>query len=93
MFVYDVTLNVLKYHNGTPTFNGTLANFKAMLVHLGLGSKTFAEYMDYIRSDGAWTITEPNAAFTGDVDDYLLQGDFTLQASSPLKGRGSLVAI
>ena len=45
--------------------------------------------MDYIRTDGGWTITEPYATFTGDYDDYMSKGDYTLQLGSPLRGAGS----
>lgn len=72
------------YHSGTPLYNGSLENFKAMLISLGVGGQAMAEYFDYIRTDGAWTISEPNASFTGTADDYLSQGDFSLQYGSPL---------
>lgn len=81
------------YHSDDVIFDGTIANAKAMLLHFGLGSKTFSEWLTYLRTDAGWTLTEPNIAFTGDEDDYIDQGDYTLQASSPLKGRGSLVAV
>jgi hypothetical protein len=76
------------WHGGTPKFNDTLEGFKALLLHFGLGSRTFAEWANYIRTDGAWTIIEPKAAFTGNPDDYLSQGDYTLLSNSPLKGAG-----
>ena len=74
-------------------YEGSMANFKALLISMGLGSKTFSEYANYIRTDGGWDISEPNADFVGDVDDYLRLGDYSLKAASPLKGRGSLVAV
>jgi len=81
------------YHGSDVIFNGSVANAKAMLLHFGLGSRTFSEWLTYLRTDAGWTLTEPNIAFTGDEDDYLDQGDYTLLSTSPLKGRGSLVAI
>jgi len=75
--------------HGVPTYGGTVQGLKDLLIDLGVGDKTFGEYMDYIRTDGGWTITEPYATFTGDYDDYMSKGDYTLQLGSPLRGAGS----
>jgi len=80
---------IMLFHGTGPTFGGTIAGFKTLLQTFGLGSKTFSEYMEFIRTDGAWAITEPNAAFTGDSANYLSQGDYTLLPSSPLLDAGT----
>jgi hypothetical protein len=75
---------LMLYHGTGPTFGGTLAGFKTLLTSFGLGSKTFSEWLNYIRTDGGWTITEPNAVFTGDYEDYLFKGNYHPQIGSPL---------
>lgn len=72
------------FHSGTPVYNGSLANFKAMLTALDVGNQTMAEYFTYIRGDGGWAIAEPNASFTGAEGDYLNKGVYSLIHGSPL---------
>lgn len=71
------------YH-GSPTYGGTVAGYKALMQMFGLGTKTFKELIDYIRTDGGWTVTDGVAAFTGDYEDYMSKGDYTLLPTSPL---------
>ena len=72
------------YHGATPLFGGTLAGFKELCTHFGVGNKTFAEIIEDIRASDDWSITEPNFTFVGDYEDYCMKGDFTLQGDSPL---------
>jgi hypothetical protein len=84
---------VICLYHGFPLYAGTVAGFKSLLQDFGCGSQTFTEFMNYIRTDGGWTITEPNAVFSGTYEDYMSLGDYNLQEGSPLKGVGKLSII
>jgi hypothetical protein len=72
------------WHGSGMLWNGSIQNMKTLMIAFGLGGQTFSEMLEYIRTDGGWTISEPTAQFTGDRYDYLLQGYYHPQIGSPL---------
>ncbi len=80
----DPVIIMPQLHGAGLEWNGSLTNLKALMLAFGLGNKTFSELLNYIRTDGGWTISEPTAQFIGDRYDYLMQGYYHPQIGSPL---------
>lgn len=77
--------SVPQYDDG----NGpSTAKLKDLCLSLNVGERTFSDILYHIRTSGDWTISSENAIFTGNKDDYLMTGHFTLTHMSPFIDMG-----
>lgn len=71
---------------------GTTQALCNLLNSFGVGNKTMEDVADTIRTSSDWTNSGNGVyIFSGTITDYLYNGDFGLQSSSPLKNAGAIV--
>lgn len=87
-------MNGVLWH-GTPSYNGSVANLKKLLVGLELGGQTFSEIVTEIRGNSDFNIDSSKATYEFNwdcLDNYTAQGNYLPVMGSPLIDRGVTIS-